>query len=338
MARIGKRRRMVARGASPIALVAGLIVLAGAVAPQVAAARNPADPHSGHGQARASDVTSESAASPACAKVGNSGTAASAATADASVADFARLLHGTWVRRLTIGGVPVETNSFWYFDMSGLEAGRGQALMIDRVNQGWDDMDSVTGASVRRIEAAPPGGAEPEAPATTGAYWSVSIEPAPAIAASRGHKGVTLALAGDYRGTGAEYPPSGFRFVEAGTFYRDAAAYATLRPWRAPPMATEPAPATPATNAEGYTPVDAVLVQVGNSAGEAMRSGEPTSSAPDKTARPTLTFVICQDEIVDRYYKVSGATPTVQGKSLKAAWDSALASGMFQSVPTRRQD
>lgn len=303
------------------------IALAGAGG--MAAARS--DSHPGHGQA-SSPARNAAAACPDLHRP-----AGGAPAGEASVEDFARLLHGTWVRRLTIGGVPVETNSFWYFDMSGPEAGRGQALMIDRVNQGWDHMESVTGASVRRIEAGPPAGAEPEAPATTGAYWSVSIETAPADSASRGHKGVTLALAGDYRGTGAEYPPSGFRFVEAGTFYRDAAAYATVRPWRAPPMATELAPATPATNAERYTPVDAVLVQVGDSTGKAMRSGEPTSPAPDKTARPTLTFVICQDEIVDRYYKVSSATPTVQGKSLKAAWDSALASGMFQSVPTRRR-
>jgi hypothetical protein len=239
-----------------------------------------------------------------------------------------------------------------YFDMSGPEAGRGRALMIDRIYQGWDNLASVsgsvyakparpaTGASFApRIEGEPLPEAELEVPATTGAYWAVSIKPAPADAASQGHSGVMLALAGDYRGTGDEYPANGFHYTETGTFYRDGPAYATLHPWRAPPQAVGAAQATPSTNAaELFTPVDAVILTVGNvdAAGNATPAGgPPTPAGPDGTARPTLTFVICQDEIVDRYYKVSSATPTVQGKSLRVAWGAALAAGMFQAAPAR---
>jgi len=73
-----------------------------------------------------------------------------------------------------------------------------------------------------------------------------------------------------------------------------------------------------ATKEEHFTPVDAVVVQNGG-----------------ETARPTPTFVICQDEIIDRYYKLSSETPRLQGRSLKAAWDTALASGAFDAAPSR---
>src|SRR5437868_15025695 len=35
---------------------------------------------------------------------------------DLSVEEVAKRLQGTWVRRLTMHGVPIETNSFLYFD------------------------------------------------------------------------------------------------------------------------------------------------------------------------------------------------------------------------------
>ncbi len=227
---------------------------------------------------------------------------------DGSVADFAHLLHGTWVRRLTIHGVPVETNSFWYIDMSDPEAGRGQALMIDRINQGPDKL------------AHPLAKVALEVPATTGAYWSVAITPAPADPASQGHPGVTLALAGDYRGTGNDYPPNGFRFTETGTFYRHGTAYATLHAWHAPPQATPSAGAGVPTAPD--TLVDAVVVT----------GADAAASGRADAASPTLTFVACQDGVVDQYIKVNSATPLVEGKSLKKAWDRALASGMFQAV------
>ena len=339
--------------------VAGMIALAGVgcvEVSQMAAAQDPENRQPGHGQVVdrlaqfVKSTDSHAHSDPlACTNVQISQRAPLIAPTNAGVADFARLLHGTWVRRLTIRGVPVETNSFLYFDTSSPEAGQGQALMIDRTYQGWDNLASRSGSAytnparpatkasfVRQTEEKGLPGAELEVPATTGAYWSVSIKPALADAASQGHSGVTLALAGDYRGTGDEYPPNGFHFTETGTFYRDGPAYATLHPWRAPPQAIGAAQATPSTNdAELFSSVDAVVVTVGNvdATGNAMLAGEPTSAGSNETARPTLTFVICQDEIVDRYYKISSSTPTVQGKSLRAAWDSALASGMFQAVP-----
>ncbi|WP_404337973.1 hypothetical protein AB2M62_03890 [Sphingomonas sp. MMS12-HWE2-04] len=231
------------------------------------------------------------------------------------MADLARLLHGTWVRRLTMGGAPIETNSFFYFDFPNPETGVGHALMIDHIYQGWDSISSVPGSR----PAAKSGGsaAEGEAPATTGAYWSVSIRPAPADAASQGHAGLTLALDGDYRGTGEEYPRSGFRFTETGTLYRDGAGYATLHPWRAPPMAVGEAQGP--SGADRFTPVDAVRVSPGGKAG----------------TPPTLTYTLCQDGIVDRYYKISDAAPTVKGRPLKLAWEAALASGAFDTAPPR---
>lgn len=295
-----------------------LLLAAGAIA-WAATGSAPAHQPNGHGRpADPKTQTAKPAPSPAghleaCAKVPRAGNAAPIATTDASVAEFARLLHGTWVRRLTIGGAPVETNSFWYFDMSRPETGQGEALMIDRVNQGWDDLAPVTGPVPSGKEAAHAAGAELEAPATTGAYWSVSIRPAPADPAGKGRSGLTLALGGDYRGTGPEYPAEGLRFIETGTFYRNGGAYSTLKPWRAPPLAG-------GTNAaESFTPVDSVVA----------------TAATNGTARPTLTFVVCQDDIVDRYYKISSDKPAVEGKSLKAAWDSAVASGMFRAAPAQ---
>lgn len=272
-------------------LTAGLIVLVGAgcaIAPERATA------------------TDQSAGGTACPA---SQIARLSAPGDARVADFAHLLHGTWVRRLTIHGVPVETNSFWYFNMLDPEAGRGQSLMIDRVSQGPDKL------------APRPAQVAPEAPATTGAYWSVSIKPAPAEPASQGHPGVTLALAGDYHGTGNDYPPNGFRFTETGTFYRHGTAYTTLHPWHAPPQAT---PSTGAgVPSAPDTLVDAVFIT----------GGDADASGRGKAAWPTLTFVACQDGVVDRYVKVDDAIPVVGGKTLKTAWDAALASGMFHAEP-----
>jgi hypothetical protein len=238
--------------------------------------------------------------------------AAARMASDVKVGELARLLHGTWVRRLTIQGVPVQTNSFFYFDMERPAAGRGEALMIDRINQGWDRTSPVP------ADAASPG-PEPEPAATTGAYWSVSIKSGATDPAAPGRSGAMVALAGDYRGTGEEYPRGGFRFTETGSFYRVGNSYATLRPWRAPPQATaaEPPAAMPRTGAaETYSKVDAVILKA------------PVGGA--RSRPPTLTFVICQDGIVDRYYKISSLTPRIDGRPLRAAWRSALASGIFE--------
>lgn len=332
---------MAALRKNPRLLAAGMVALASAgcvEASQSTAARHSAGPHPGNGSA------ADSKARPAgprprsdllaCANIVRPGKPALTATADARVADFARLLHGTWVRRLTFGGVLLETNSFLYFDMSGPEAGEGRALMIDRVNQGWDRLSSAAGTTARTSADGRSPESELEAPATTGAYWSVSIKPAPAEPFSKGHSGLTMALAGEYRGTAKEIPPGGFRFTETGTFYRDDTAYSTVRPWRAPPMAVEATQgAASADPAERFTPVDAVVVEIGNAgrAGNVSPAAGPIPSGSGESARPTLTYVMCQDQIVDRYYKVDSATPSVEGKSLKAAWDSAVASGMFRA-------
>lgn len=327
---------MVTTRRSPVLFAAGLIALMGAgcaAASQAATAQEPAQ--------RAKPTTSQVRSDlSACATGQTARNAPLNAPADASVADFARMLHGTWVRRLTIHGVPVETNSFWYFDMSSPEAGQGQALMIDRINQGPDHLASVTGSAypkparratkanfVRQSETEHPPETGLEGPSTIGAYWSVSVMPAPADMASRGHPGVTLALAGDYHGTGDDYPPNGFHFTETGTFYRDGTAYTTLHPWHAPPQATPSTDAAEPPSAD--TSVDAVVVTGGNvdAAGNVLPAGSK------RAARPTLTFVSCQDGVVDRYFKVNSAPPAVEGKSLGAAWESALASGMFQAVP-----
>jgi hypothetical protein len=151
---------------------------------------------------------------------------------------------------------------------------------------------------------------------------------------------VTLALAGEYRGTGPEYPPNGFRFTESGTFYRDGSAYATLHPWRAPPQAMGPGEAAASAQpAEQYSPVDAVMVRTADAiaVGNLIRTGKPTPD-PKDMALTTLTFVVCEGEIVDRYYKIDNSTPSIAGKSLKAAWDSAVASGLFQSLQAGRHD
>jgi hypothetical protein len=332
---------------------AGMIALASAAC---LAAEVPANPpwrqvaaaHAGSGLAFDTSVPSALAA---CANDPGSLRAPLVAPGDARVADFTRLLHGTWVRRLTISGVPVETNSFWYFDMSDPETGRGQALMIDRVNQGWDKLASPS----KRVAAGPPPratetnlvgpveqgsrrGAEPAA--TTGAFWSVAVRPAPADAGSRGHAGVTLVLAGEYHGTGSEYPPTGFRFTESGTFYRDGSAYATLHPWRAPPQAMGTSEAMSSANsAEPYSPVDAVVVRADDPvlAGTSTSGGETPSLNPPEAAA-TLTFIVCEGEIVDRYYKVDNETPKVAGRSLRAAWQSAIASGLFRTLKAIRDN
>ena len=333
----------VVRRSRAIVLAAGAVALmsaASAHSSPAAAAPDVAEPHAGQGRAEGAEQSANSAEPRArddlrvCAKGARPHQAALAAPRDASVADLAGLLHGTWLRRLTVAGEPVETNSFLYFDMSGPEAGKGQALMIDRINQGWDDLASVTGWVAPKAKPGSPG--EVEAAATTGAYWLVSIEPAKADAASRGHSGVAMALAGDYRGNGDELSRKGFRFTETGTFYRDGAAYVTVQPWRAPPMAAAGDAAAPTPPAEPFTPVDAVVVRAGTGggAGDVMPANDSMRAEPDEAAWPTLTFVVCDGDIVDRYHKIDGATPTVEGRRLSAAWDAVLESGLLQTQPT----
>lgn len=49
------------------------------------------------------------------------------------LAAFAKVLNGTWVRRLTWAGLPLETESAFYFDLG---AKGGQVMMIDQANLG----------------------------------------------------------------------------------------------------------------------------------------------------------------------------------------------------------
>jgi hypothetical protein len=46
-----------------------------------------------------------------------------------------------------------------------------------------------------------------------------------------------------------------------------------------------------------------------------------------------LTYVSCRGRFVDRYVKLSDATPRLEGRPLKQAWDRIKASGSFTSPP-----
>lgn len=220
-----------------------------------------------------------------------------------SIKELAGLLRGTWVRRLSFGGSLIETNSFWYFDLPDLESGQGTAMMIDRVNQGWDSHEfGDRKASTKRDDSI--------GSATTGGFWKVKIEPAGDGLAIRGVSGFKLSMAGQYRGSAAEYPKGGFEFVESGMLFRTGDGYSTLTPWRAPPMA-EAANQTSETG-DKFTPVDAFIARFGA-----------------KARRPSLTFVLCGDGIVDRYYKISDKALPDGGGSLLAAWQNAVDSGIF---------
>lgn len=228
------------------------------------------------------------------------GPVSGATSGNVSIAALSRLLHGTWVRRLTIAGVPVQTNSYLYIDMADERGGRGRAMMIDRVNQGWDQSVPIPVAQAQPVGAATPADLQP---ATTGVLWSVALH---AVAG-----GARLDLAGDYRGTGPDYPSGGFRFTESGIFTRVGNRYETVRGWSAPPQASDSAAASDTS----YR----VRIDAGTGA----------------SARPTITFINCREAVVDRYDKLSGGTPRVEGKSLTVAWSAALAAGVFRDGPVR---
>lgn len=239
-----------------------------------------------------------------------------AASGDVSVAGLSRLLNGTWVRRLTIDGVPIQTNSYLYVDIADGRGRRGKALMIDRINQGWDRSAAIPVAPAPSAGAATPAALQP---ATTGVLWSVSLR---AAAGGPGARGVTLELAGDYRGTGADYPRGGFHFTESGTFYRAGNRYVTPRGWRAPPQASDTAATAPGSTVSKTATADAAY-QVTIDAG----------TGPSTPA--TLTFANCHERVIDRYDKLSDDAPHVEGRSLTVAWSAALAAGLFRGVPAR---
>lgn len=220
---------------------------------------------------------------------------------NANVAQLAQLLHGTWLRRLWIAGAPVETNSLWHFDLA--PTGRGTALLIDRVDQGWDSHAVQSGTI--------PSGSEKH-PATTGGFWQVRLTRATADPAGRGRQGIRMIMDGQYRGS--DLPRAGFTFREYGTLFATKQGFATQHPWHAPPMAD----ASAQIFGESFTPVDGVILKRGGN-----------------TSPPSLTYVMCREGIVDRYYKISDS-PTPKGvRSLAEAWQSALASIPFE--PQQRQ-
>ncbi len=221
----------------------------------------------------------------------------------AEVKGLAKLLRGTWVRRLSFGGSLVETNSLWYFDFPDPQSGEGTALMIDRVNQGWDSHD----VGISKVAGE---GHESLGAATTGGFWKVRIAPQGRETAIRGAHGLKVTMSGQYRGTGSEYPPGGFEFIESGSLFRTAEGYSTILPWRAPPMAEAEGQAS--ASGDRYTPVDALVARAG-----------------DKERRPSLTFVMCSDGIVDRYTKISDHGLPAGAASLASAWREALAAGLF---------
>jgi hypothetical protein len=221
-----------------------------------------------------------------------------------SVRELAAVLHGTWVRRLTIGGTQIETNSIWYFDLASLHTGQGSAMMIDRLSQGWDDFGSIAPVSL----------ADPQErlgpPATTGGFWRINLRQTVIGSPQSRRPGIAVTLAGQYRGTGDDYPAGGFEFTESGVLVRTAQGYQTLQPWRAPPQAD--ASGKIQSSGAAYTPVDALLIAFG--AGGSL---------------PSMTFVLCSEGVVDRYYKVSNFGKPPGSASLAASWAAALQAGLF---------
>jgi hypothetical protein len=291
--------------------------------------------------------TSAADASMSCAQSAFKPPSVPSAKDELRAADFAKLLHGTWVRRLFIEGVLIQSNSFFYFNMTDPEKGSGEALMIDKISQGWDSFATQRGAlqvhdSKAPNETAPRHDArnpsskndgELEA-ATTGAFWSVLINKiaSGAEGPSRGSAELQLSLNGEYRGTGKEYPRNGFRFVESGKFYLRDRTYVTASPWRSPPMLLDAS--EPNSDSIAYTPVDRVEISPGQQIlkSKHRRSDFEYSSKTTIEKMPTITYIICKDKIVDTYIKVSDKFVGLKNKNLKQKWLDIVNSGSFNHI------
>ncbi|MEM7051173.1 MAG: hypothetical protein AAF604_16005 [Acidobacteriota bacterium] len=249
---------------------------------------------------------------------------------DADIAEFSERLHGTWVRRATFYGVPMETRSFFHFDMKD-RTGTGEAMMIDHVNLGPDDKSDMTGIHISQAEPRVeitedfeeaveegkiPGG-ELFMPEIVAAHWDIKLTPVDGVDRSQGFKGLRIDMAGDYRGTGHEFPPGGFSFDEQATFFREGDYFVILEPWISP--------------SSGYTE-DYLWKHVVLTDGEVDENGNVVSGL----RRPTITFVNCKEFFVDRYYKISNATPRPGGLTLAEAWQNMLDLEQLEAVPEVR--
>lgn len=123
------------------------------------------------------------------------------------VRQFAQRLHGTWLlRRRTIQGITIATDSKFYFDIDTIGDGQasGHALMIDRGN--LSNMDPL-----ERCKAC-------LADATVGALWNVDIR------LKDEGKTVALTMGGDYLGSYGDFT-KGLQATEKTVFMKQNGTY-----------------------------------------------------------------------------------------------------------------
>jgi hypothetical protein len=267
--------------------------------------------------------------------------------------ELASTLHGTWLRRLTLHGVPIETDSYIVFDMSN--PAKGSAMMIDRANLGADRFTpgprrKSTAADLReavdpkRIEAIESGmepGGELTLPMVTSALWDVSIDSGKETdKRTQGLSGATINLNGEYHGTGSQFPEGGLNFTERATFYKEGSAMAVVTPW-----------ISPSNGYGGNYQWDGVSI-AGNPAPDMLDTAATIgNSARDfghQSPKPlTLTFISCDYQFVDTYVKISSTPakfqmpntdirslqPSHNGVDMRTAFARLKAAGSLDKLP-----
>lgn len=240
---------------------------------------------------------------------------------DATPEELAKVLHGTWLRRLTIHGVPVETNSYLSFDMNGAS---GKAFMIDRVNLGADKYmpgerttvdpkKMLEPANLEAIEQGKIPGGEMLLPHLIAAHWDVSLTPTKATknaGRTLGHTGVAVKMNGDYHGSDDKFPAGGLNFTEQAEMFKNGNAFVIVAPW-----------VSPSTGYEHAYLWDQVVINEGVQE-ENIQPSTKIDFRPAQMMKPrVLTFVNCEHEFVDMYIKISDAKPAWGGTTVAGGMD-----------------
>jgi len=287
---------------------------------------------------------------------------------DATIAEFANSMNGVWLRRLTMHGLPIETNSFLYYAVDP-NTGKGTAFMLDRVNLGPDPYLKTApapGPQLNKLEPLlapiPPPRIDPQRvaiieqgnapgqelllPSVLGALWDVTAattKPTKNADRTQGNVGISLKMNGEYHGTGTQFPAGGINFTETAEFFKQGDSFVVVSPWVSP--------ANGYGAAYSWSSVAASRINVAMPGGRMSGGGPiagggvaaPTASGPigfdaaSILTRKNFTFVNCEYEFLDTYVKLTDSAPTLGtasgAEALKAVFAKLKSSGALESLP-----